>query len=176
MKYQYGMTNEDYLEANLTEVFSPKELKKKRKELLHDMKALYLEMKQELKVQDERLLAYLILHAIPVYREIKKLNPEIDDRNRSDYLKIYIISRYYAEKHPYELYDNPEEIMEKCCQEYSYFDSQPLKKSACKNLMLLGFYDYKIDEEGIEQKKFKNLNSNQQAILKVRNKVKALIY
>ena len=57
-----------------------------------------------------------------------------------------------------------------------HFDSQPLKKSASKNLMLLGFYDYKIDEEGIEQKKFKNLNSNQQAILKVRNKVKALIY
>ena len=176
MKHRYGMTSEEYLDVNLEKVFSPKELKQNRKKLLDDLKALYFNMKEELAAEEDRVLAYLILRSIPVYREIKKLNPEIKDDHRNDYLKVYITSRYYAEKHAHELWNNPEEVVKKCRQIYSCFDSVAINKSACKNLMLLGFYDFKIDEAGIEDKKWKRLNPDQQSIVRERNKVKALIY
>lgn len=164
-----------YLEEHLEEMFSKKEVKNNRKELLN---GVYDLIKQCEFVENDQLLSFLVVESYRNYNELLKMNPNVRKFFDLSYHKIYIHARYSA---TYSYVDGTIEEQLKqeyqnYCKEYMNLKPSSMSLKHYEHLIKIAFLNEKIERFNLKKKKIKTLNVEEANLIKEYELEKALIY
>lgn len=162
-----------YLEEHLEEMFSRKEVKYHKKELLQEVSNLIYECDD---ISDRQLLSFLILDSYLNYKELLKENSNVRNFFDVSYHRVYIHARYCS-IYCYSGGSIPEQLKKELEEYYKkYGKEKPISMPMehYKHITRLAFLNEKIDRFNIKKKKLKTLEVEQANLIKEWKLEKAL--
>lgn len=162
----------NYLDKHLEEIFSHKEVKNHKKEILEEVNALlnrlpYIENKKE--------AAVLLIASYQNYNDLIKRNPKLKTIFNSSYHEVYIHARYYASL--YHIKENTSlNHLEEYQEKYETLFQENISKDHFQHLTKLAFLQEEVEHLGIAHKKLKTLDTKDAHLMKNLELEKALIY
>ena len=163
-----------YLEEHLEKMFSKKEVKYHKKELLQEVSKL---MKECDFISDSKLLSVLIFDSYLNYKELLNQNSQVRKFYDFSYHKTYIHARYcsiycYSEG---SIESQLEQELEQYYEKYSKEKPVLMPMEHYRHITKLAFLNEKIERLGIKKKKLKTLSVDQANLIKEWKLEKALL-
>lgn len=164
-----------YLEEHLEKMFSKKEVKYHKKELLQEVSNLIKECDF---ITDHQLLSVLILDSYLNYKELLSQNSQVRQFYDFTYHKTYIHARYCS-LYCYFEGSIESQLEQELAQYYAKYGKEKpilMPMEHYKHITKLAFLNEKIERLGIKKKKWKTLEVDQANLIKEWKLEKALFF